>query len=84
MHVMSVIDERMSVRGFRKEPVAREMIEQVLAAARKAPSASNQQPWNFIVVAGEPRERLGNALLAAYKEGRKHYDPSRGKSIPSI
>jgi nitroreductase len=60
------------------------MLEQLLDAARKAPSASNQQPWNFIVVAGEPRERLGKALLAAYKEGSKHYDPSRGKSIPSI
>ena len=84
MNVMTVIDERMSVRGFTKEPIAREMLEHVLDAARKAPSASNQQPWNFIVVAGEPRERLGEALLSAYKERSKHYDPSRGKSIPSI
>ena len=84
MNVMSVIDERMSVRGFRKEPIGREMIEQVLHAARKAPSASNQQPWHFLVVGGEPRERLGKALLSAYNERSKHYDPSRGKSIPAI
>lgn len=84
MNVMSAIDERMSVRGFRKEPLARELIEYVLDAARKAPSASNQQPWYFTVVGGEPRERLGKALLSAYKERSKHYDPSRGKSIPAV
>jgi nitroreductase len=84
MNVMAVIDGRKSVRCFKKGFIAREIIDHVLNAARKAPSASNQQPWNFIVVAGEPKERLGEALLSAYKKQSKHYDPSRGKSIPSI
>ena len=84
MNVVSAIDERVSVRGFKEEPVARELIEHVLQAALKAPSASNQQPWNFIVVGGEPRERLVKALVSAYKERSTHYDPSRGKSIPPL
>lgn len=84
MDVITAIDERISVRGFTEKPVPREMIEELLDAARKAPSASNQQPWNFIVVTGETRERLCNDLLEACKKRDKHYDPSRGKTIPSI
>jgi nitroreductase len=84
MDVITAIDERISVRGFSEKPISREMIEDLLDAARQAPSASNQQPWNFIVVAGETRERLCNDLLEACKKRDKHYDPSRGKTIPSI
>jgi len=84
MDVITAIDERISVRGFTEKSISRGMIEDLLDAARKAPSASNQQPWNFIVVAGETRERICNDLLEACKKRDKHYDPSRGKTIPSI
>lgn len=82
MDVVTAINERTSVRGFKKDPVSREIIEQLLEAARRAPSASNQQPWNFVVVTGEIRERLANDILSAHKELSKHYDPSKGKTIP--
>ena len=84
MDVMNAINERRSVRGFKKELVPREMIEQLLDAARKAPSASNQQPWNFVVVTGESRERLADDILSAHRELSKHYDPSKGKTIPRL
>ena len=84
MDVMTAIDGRMSVRGFSGKPVAREKIERVLNAAVMAPSASNQQPWHFIVVTGAPLERLAGTLLDACRERGKHYDPSRGKSIPPL
>ncbi len=41
---------RRSIRGFRGEPVARELIVKILEAARWAPSAGNSQPWEFVVV----------------------------------
>lgn len=82
MDVVTAINERTSIRGFKKEPVSREIIEQLLDAARKAPSASNQQPWNFVVVTGTIKERLANDILSAHKELSKHYDPSKGKTIP--
>jgi nitroreductase len=84
MDVIRAIDERISVRGFTDKPVSREMIEGLLDAARKAPSASNQQPWNFVVVTGDTRVRLCNDLLEACKKRNKHYDPSWGKTIPPI
>ncbi|MCK4316045.1 MAG: nitroreductase family protein, partial [Anaerolineae bacterium] len=42
-----------SIRRYRPDPVPDEMIEQLLEAGRWAPSASNRQPWTFIVVQDE-------------------------------
>jgi nitroreductase len=45
-----LMQERRSVRGYAARPVAREDIETVLEAARRAPSACNAQPWRFAVI----------------------------------
>jgi len=82
MDVITAINERMSIRGFKEVSISREVIEQLLDAARRAPSASNQQPWNFIVVTGESKERLGDEILSAFRKRGKHYDPSIGNAIP--
>ncbi len=47
---MNAIFTRRSVRSFTDEPVSDEQIEQLLKAAMQAPSARNQQCWEFIVV----------------------------------
>jgi len=44
------IANRRSIRSYRSDAVTEEQIEQVLRAAMAAPSAGNQQPWEFIVV----------------------------------
>lgn len=47
-------------------PVPRELVEQVLDVARMAPSATNSQPWHFIVI-DEPEliVQVGKALTSA-------------------
>jgi len=50
---------RRSVRKFRDRPVPRELIEQILEAARWAPSPHGRQPWRFIVLT---RPELKNLL----------------------
>ncbi len=47
---MKEIFERVSIRKFQAKPVEREKLEQILRAAMAAPSARNQQPWEFYVV----------------------------------
>ncbi len=42
--------KRRSVRDFSSEPVLKEVIENILAAANTAPSGANKQPWTFCVV----------------------------------
>ena len=44
-----VIDERVSVRTYTDEEVSEEDIRSLLEAAMAAPSAANQQPWEFVV-----------------------------------
>jgi nitroreductase len=47
---MQEIINRRSIRSYKSDAVSEEQIEQVLRAAMAAPSAGNQQPWEFIVV----------------------------------
>ena len=45
-----VIRRRRSIRRFSDRPVAEQDLKAILEAARLAPSATNEQPWSFIVV----------------------------------
>jgi nitroreductase len=45
-----VLEKRRSIRKYKDAPVSKEKILKMLEAARIAPSASNRQPWHFIVV----------------------------------
>ena len=47
---MDVIFKRRSIRRFADRAVEEEKIDKLLRAAMQAPSAKNQQPWEFIVV----------------------------------
>lgn len=48
--MMSSLFHRISVRKYQDHPVEKEKIEALLRAAMQAPSAANQQPWEFYVV----------------------------------
>ena len=74
-----VILGRRSVRGFKREPVPKSVIREVIVLAMRAPSSLNTQPWNFTVVAGEPLDRIrhGNternlAGVPSSREFRSH------------
>ena len=51
--LLALLKGRRSIRLYRPDPVPDEMIEQLLEAGRWAPSASNRQPWAFVVVRDE-------------------------------
>jgi nitroreductase len=63
--VLALLQGRRSIRRYRPDPVPEEMVEQLLEAGRWAPSASNRQPWAFIVVQDEAVRRQV-AQQAAY------------------
>jgi nitroreductase len=61
-----VIEKRRSIRRYKSTPVPREKILKILEAARVAPSASNRQPWHFVVVEdGETIRKLAKSEWAA-------------------
>ncbi len=48
--IIHAIITRHSVRSYRKDPVPAQLLEQMIDAARYAPSGRNEQPWEFVVV----------------------------------
>ncbi|MDD5288072.1 MAG: nitroreductase family protein [Dehalococcoidales bacterium] len=48
--VKEAIEKRRSIRKFKPTPVPDDLINQVLEAARLAPSGTNRQPWRFQVI----------------------------------
>jgi nitroreductase len=59
-----LIGERRSTRMFLPhKPVPRELVDDALALAVRAPSNSNIQPWQMVFASGAARDRLVTALL---------------------
>lgn len=50
MEALEALQTRRSVRKYEKREVSDEVVQHLLSAAMNAPSAANQQPWEFIVI----------------------------------
>ena len=51
--ILSLARERFSARKFTTEPVSEEDLAYVMECVRLAPSASNRQPWKWLIVRSE-------------------------------
>jgi nitroreductase len=67
MDCLSALKTRRSVRAYTNEPVARELLEELVDCGRLAATARNDQPWEFVVVT-KPAELA--AIAAATDHGR--------------
>jgi len=65
--VLSCIRTRRSVREFESRDVPRELVNEVLDAARWTQSGKNNQPWRVVVVTS-PRVKDALAELSGYPE----------------
>jgi nitroreductase len=67
MDVFDAIKARRSVRKFEQRPIPEEVLSRILEAGRLAPSASNRQPWHFVVVKDlERKKRLSEGRYAHF------------------
>ncbi len=73
-----LVQTRRSVRGFKKQPVPRATIDEIIALAKRAPSSMNTQPWHVHVLAGAPLEVLRRRNMEAMVGGAK---PNRDIAI---
>ena len=64
MDVLEAIRTRRTAGKMRPELPPRELIEELLEAATWAPNHRLNEPWRFLVVAGEAREQLGKIMAA--------------------
>jgi nitroreductase len=74
MDVSEAIARRVSIRAFRPDPVAAEVVKDILARAARAPSGGNLQPWRVYGLAGAALAEL-KAQVAANPFGEEpEYD----------
>jgi nitroreductase len=48
--ILEMLKERRSIRAYTSQPVAREVLEDIVDFGRLAATAMNEQPWEFVVV----------------------------------
>ncbi|NWF92937.1 MAG: nitroreductase [Syntrophaceae bacterium] len=82
MDLTKAILERRSIRAFRPDPIPREKIEEILRLSIRAPSGINLQPWEFVIVTGEEKERLSRTLIKAYREKKISCGPDAVRPLP--
>ena len=82
MDVLKTIRERRSARAFQPVSIPREKVEEILRLTINAPSANNLQPWEFVVVMDEEKDRLSRRLIKAYKEKQISCGSGAVKPLP--
>jgi nitroreductase len=74
MEFETLVHSRRSVRGYKPDPVPRQLIEEIIDLAKAAPSSMNTQPWHIHVLTGAPlddvRRRNSELMLAGAKPQR--------------
>ena len=52
METLDALAKRASVRDYMNQPVPKDMLEKLVDAGRRAPSARAVEPWEFVVITG--------------------------------
>jgi nitroreductase len=84
MDVFTAMQQRRSARAYLDTPVARADLEQIFKYAGRAPSAINLQPWEYVVVYGEEKQRLVRRLLKVQAERQVPCGPGTSTRPPEI
>jgi nitroreductase len=76
--IYEAVASRRAVRAFTGEPVPAGVLERVLAAAARAPSGGNIQPWNSYVLTGaslaELKKRTAERVAAGDAGDEREFD----------
>ena len=79
-----ILDARYSCRAFRPDPVNDSTIARIVAAAGRAPSWCNAQPWQMTVTRGNETERFRTALLETVAQDKPKPDLPWPDAYPGV
>lgn len=68
MELFEAIHGRRSVGKVKPDALPREIIEKLLSAGAQAPNHYKVRPWRFVVLTGEGRRKLGDAIAASFAD----------------
>ena len=75
--VFAAARTRRSIRAYKPDPVPMEIVREIVALGRYAPSGSNIQPWRVHAMIGATLKRVGTAIQEAFLSGdpgKRDYD----------
>lgn len=67
MELRETIELRRSIRHFNDKELTKDIINDLLDCGRLAPSAKNRQPWFFVVVKNEIKDKIANIMIEKSK-----------------
>lgn len=63
MNTIDSIGNRRSIRDFKNDSISKEIVEDILNCGRLAPSAKNKQPWYFVIVKDEIKDKIADIMI---------------------
>lgn len=64
--MLKEIQNRRSIRNYKNESISKEKIIDILKSGIQAPSAKNNQPWRFVIVNEEIKNKISNKMVELY------------------
>lgn len=84
MDVFAAIHTRHSIGKVKPDPVPRSVIEKLLLAAVQAPNHFKVRPWRFVVLSGDARRRLGDAMVESQRARQPDLPPETYEKTRSL
>ena len=69
MDLIEAIQTRKSIRGYKPDLVPRDVLQEIIKIASRAPSALNSQPWECTIVAGDVLDDIRRDNIAEFASG---------------
>mgnify|MGYP000017216921 CR=1 FL=1 len=68
---------------YSDEPIEQDVVDQIVELANWAPTHRRTEPWRFVIISGDARERLGDFLANTYKRETsvESFNPMKQKKI---
>ncbi|MBU3914786.1 nitroreductase [bacterium] len=81
MELKDAVRQRRSIRKFLSKPVPEETIKEIITDSLWAPSWGNTQPWEIVIVTGDPLEQYRKENTEAHMSGKT---PNPDITVPSV
>lgn len=83
MNFEEVVEKRRSIRKFSSEMVEDEKINKLIEAARLCQSAKNRQPWRFMILKGNAKDKVAEIMLSLFEKNNAELPGYRNSSKAS-